>query len=98
MNQLPPGTRVSTVSKPSGTHGSSATAGGRRAAPDNLGGTSHRGTYLTDGVFLYRVADAVACRGDDAVELEDCYGLDIVRVEAAELRRRNLRVVVPESA
>ncbi len=99
MRELAPGTRVSTVPKPSDTQGSSATAGGRRAAPDeNLGGASQRGAYLTDGVFLYRVVDPVAGRGEETVELEDCYDLGIVRVPVAELRRRNLRVVVQESA
>ncbi len=51
--------------------------------------------YLTDEVFLYRVAGLVGSGADEAVELEDCYGLDVVKVSAADLRARWLRVVTP---
>ncbi len=53
--------------------------------------------YLTDGVFLYRVAGLVRRRADEMVELEDCYGLDVVTVPEADLRARRLRVVTPTS-
>jgi hypothetical protein len=49
------------------------------------------GVYLTDEVFLYRVVGEPS----DAVELEDCYGLDVVRVPADELSARRLRLVTP---
>ena len=49
------------------------------------------GIYLTDEVFLYRVAG----EADDVLELEDCYRLDVVQVQAQELEARGLRVVTP---
>ena len=49
--------------------------------------------YLTDEVFLYRVVQANGNGEDAMVEIEDCYGLDVVRVPASELQRRQLRVV-----
>jgi hypothetical protein len=51
------------------------------------------GVYLTDEVFLYRLAGVTA---EGMVELEDCYWLDVVRVPASDVRARELRVVVPE--
>lgn len=53
------------------------------------------GAYLTDGVFLYRVAGFVAGERGGVVELEDCYRLDVVRVPVRALRARRLRVVTP---
>ena len=53
------------------------------------------GVYLTNGSFLYRVVGVVANGTGAVVELEDCYGLDIVRVPARELRARRLRLVTP---
>ena len=55
------------------------------------------GTYLTNEVFLYCVVGA-AGEGDDWVELEDCYGLDVVRVPVGDSRTRRLRVVTPARA
>jgi hypothetical protein len=52
------------------------------------------GVYLTDEVFLFRVVALVEdtpCQ----VELEDCYGLDVAWVPAADLYARRLRVVTP---
>jgi len=46
-------------------------------------------------VFLYRVVGPLR---RDGVLLEDCYGLDLVRVTASELHARRLRVVDPEPA
>jgi hypothetical protein len=53
------------------------------------------GVYLTDGIFLYRVVGVGGSGSFAAVELEDCYGLDVVRVPAADLHPRRLRVVTP---
>jgi hypothetical protein len=53
------------------------------------------GVYATDGVFLYRVIGLVASEDDDLVEIEDCYGLDVVRVPVADLNARRLRRVTP---
>ena len=53
------------------------------------------GSYLTNEVFLYRV---VAIDADDLVEIEDCYGLDVVHVPLSDLRSRRLRVVTPDGA
>ncbi|MGZ4232539.1 MAG: hypothetical protein ACXVUE_05165 [Solirubrobacteraceae bacterium] len=55
------------------------------------------GVYLTDEVFLYRVLALVPSEGDPLVELEDCYGLDVVRVPIADVNARRLRVVTPMS-
>ena len=51
--------------------------------------------YLTDEVFLYRVAGVVASGVSEMIELEDCYGLDIVCIPLRDLRARRLRVVRP---
>ncbi len=53
--------------------------------------------YLTDEVFLYRVAGLEGSSAGEVVELEDCYGLDVVKVSAADLHARRLRVVRPAS-
>ena len=53
------------------------------------------GVYLTNEVFLYRVAGVVASGVGEMVELEDCYGLDIVCIPLRDLRTRRLRVVRP---
>ena len=50
--------------------------------------------YLTDEVFLYRLA---ASFKGGTIELEDCYGLDVVRIQVNELQSRRLRVVAPAS-
>jgi len=54
--------------------------------------------YLTDGVFLYRVAGLEGAGPDGAVDVEDCYGLDIVKVSVADLRARRLRAVMPRES
>ena len=51
--------------------------------------------YLTNGAFLYRIVRVDLTGKSDAVELEDCYGLDVVSVSVDDLRARRLRVVVP---
>ena len=56
------------------------------------------GTYLTNGAFLYRVIDVTATGAGAMVALEDCYGLDVVRVPLAALRAGRLRVVTPAAA
>jgi hypothetical protein len=55
------------------------------------------GVYATDGVFLYRVIGLVPNEKDDLVEIEDCYGLDVVRVPVADVNARRLRRVTPTS-
>jgi hypothetical protein len=61
--------------------------------PADLG--DRRGVYLTDEAFLYRVVGVVASAGGELVALEDCFGLDVVRVPLADVRTRRLRVVTP---
>jgi hypothetical protein len=48
--------------------------------------------YLTDGVFLYRIAGLVS--GGEMIELED-YGLDVVTARLRDVAARRLRVVTP---
>jgi len=51
--------------------------------------------YLTDGIFLFRVVDRLVTEAGHVADLEDCYGLDVVRVPVHELQERWLRVVTP---
>ncbi|HUA45616.1 MAG TPA: hypothetical protein VMA77_10335 [Solirubrobacteraceae bacterium] len=51
--------------------------------------------YLTNGVFLYRVVDVVLTESGEMADVEDCYGLDIVRIPMCDLVARRLRVVTP---
>jgi hypothetical protein len=51
--------------------------------------------YLTDEVFLFRLVHGLEGADDEGVDLEDCYGLDVVRVPLREMRRRRLRLVTP---
>ena len=72
----------------------------RRIAPgppaDPIAGHIDRaGVYLTDEVFLYRIAGFVDGDAGEMAEVEDCYGLDVVHVPVRELRARRLRVVTP---
>jgi hypothetical protein len=53
------------------------------------------GTYLTNGVFLYRVVNVAASAAGAMVALEDCFGMDVVRVPLTEVRAQRLRVVTP---
>ena len=53
------------------------------------------GVYLTDGTFLYRVAAVLSTVAGEMADIEDCYGLDVVRVSMHALRARRLRVVTP---
>jgi hypothetical protein len=53
------------------------------------------GTYLTDEIFLYRVTGSVGRGAASRIELEDCFGLDVVSVSADALRARGLRIVIP---
>jgi hypothetical protein len=55
-------------------------------------------SYLTDGVFLYRVVSSVPSAVGELVELEDCFSLDVVYVQQANLRARGLRSVTPGPA
>jgi hypothetical protein len=53
------------------------------------------GLYLTNEAFLYRVVGLARSELDEIVALEDCYGLDVVRVPMSDLSARHLRVVTP---
>ena len=53
------------------------------------------GDYLTDEIFLYRVTGSAGLGPALTLELEDCFGLDVVRVSADALLARGLRVVTP---
>jgi hypothetical protein len=70
------------------------TAQPSRATRGGLDGVDEGGTYLTDEVFLYRVVSALG-GADGVFELEDCYGLGVVRVSIDDLRVRRLRAVTP---
>jgi hypothetical protein len=54
--------------------------------------------YLTDGVFLFRIVGFFPEMAGEMVELEDCYGLEVVHVRIRDLRARGLRVVTPAPA
>jgi hypothetical protein len=54
------------------------------------------GAYLTNEAFLYRLAGPLP--SGDAVEVEDCYSLDVVRVPVRNVHERGLRVVTPAAA
>lgn len=70
----------------------------RPASADAGTEQTHRASvYLTNGVFLYRVVRFVPSATGEMVELEDCYGLDVVRVRVADVRDRRLRIVIPGS-
>ena len=56
------------------------------------------GLYLTDEVFLYRVADLHVTAAGAMAELEDCYGLDVVRIPLQTLQARRLRIVTPDGS
>ena len=71
------------------------TSDGPVPAGSIAGHNDEAGVYLTDDVFLYRVLGLVTSGGDEMVELEDCYWLDVVAVPVRELRARRLRVVMP---
>ncbi len=53
------------------------------------------GLYLTDEAFLFRVVGVADTDAGEMVELEDCYGLDIVQVPINGPRLLGLRVVLP---
>jgi hypothetical protein len=52
--------------------------------------------YLTDEIFLYRVVELLLTDAGEVADLEDCYGLDVVRIPLRALQARSLRVVTPE--
>jgi hypothetical protein len=70
-------------------------AGGLVGTDDTVMRLGGVGVYLTNGVFLYRVVRPGEGEPDAIVELEDCYGLDVVRVPVTQLSARRLRVVTP---
>ena len=68
----------------------------RASAPGELaGGDAGAGAFLTDEVFLYRVVRSVPGDVGELVELEDCFGLDIVQARVTDLSERGFRVVAP---
>ena len=73
--------------------GQRPTAVRRVAVGASDGHVDEAGVYLTDEVFLYRVVGLTTSGPDELVELEDCYGLDVVQVPISEVRARRLRVV-----
>jgi hypothetical protein len=68
-------------------HNSAAVSRAAAAEVDQIG------VYLTDEVFLYRVADVLMTESGEVADIEDCYGMDIVRVRMCDLLARRLRVV-----
>ena len=72
-----------------------ASTDGRATAADSAAEVAGLGLYLTDEAFLFRVADAFVNDANEMIELEDCYGLDVVQVPLNDLRARQLRVVTP---
>ena len=57
------------------------------------------GRYLTDGINLYRVVDALrGSRGRPVVGVEDCRSLELILLPADELRELRLRPVRPAAA
>ncbi len=53
------------------------------------------GSYLTDGVDLFRSLGAVAGGMGQMVGLENCRSLDVMLLPIGEVRTRGLRAVVP---
>ena len=54
--------------------------------------------YLTDEAFLFRVVGVADTDAGEMVELEDCFGLEVVRVPFTETRLLGMRVVMPTAA
>jgi hypothetical protein len=71
-------------------------AGDGELATDAVSAAFDDGFYLTDESFLFRVIGVVDTDAGEMVELEDCWGLDIVRVPITAPRLLGLRVVLPE--
>ena len=57
------------------------------------------GSYMTDGLDLYRLLGPLEAAGipEDLVAIEDCHSLDVVVVEAGELARWQLRPVIADT-
>jgi hypothetical protein len=54
--------------------------------------------YLTDEIFLYRVVELPVTDAGEMADLEDCYGLDVVRIPLQTLQARRLRIVTPDGS
>ncbi len=55
--------------------------------------------YVTDGINLYRVVDALrGLRGHPIVGVEDCRSLELILLPADEFRALRLRPVRPTAA
>jgi len=66
-----------------------------RSADAVLAPRDDEGLYLTDEAFLFRVVGVVDTDAGEMVELEDCFGLDVVQIPLTDHRLLGLRVVMP---
>jgi hypothetical protein len=75
------------------------TSSTRRSAARDAPSGPEADRYLTDGINLYRVVDALrAAPGRVIVGVEDCHSLELILVRAEELRALGLRPVRPAGA
>lgn len=66
----------------------------RDAPPAVRVGAEREARYLTDGINLYRVVDALrGTRGQPVVGVEDCRSLELILLPVDELRALRLRPV-----
>ncbi len=74
--------------------------GARNAPPPPpVGVDREAGGYLTDGINLYRVVDALrGSRGQPVVGVEDCRSLELILLPADEFRALRLRPIRPAAA
>jgi hypothetical protein len=64
-----------------------------------VGGEREAARYLTDGINLYRVVDALrGSRGHAVVGVEDCRSLELILLPADEFRALRLWPVCPAAA
>lgn len=77
----------------------------RRAGKSSGGGGAQEtvwapaaGAYLTDGLALFCVADAISNRGELFLELENCASYELILCPARTVARLGLRSVTPASA
>jgi len=80
-------------------HSSRALAA-REAETANKAVAPAPGSYLTDGIHLFRVAQTLPDRiaGELVVTLEDCHSLEIVLCPLRALTDRSIRSVKPAHA
>jgi hypothetical protein len=68
--------------------------GSPRSAATVVAPFDDAGLYVTDEAFLFRVVGLVDTDAGEMVELEDCFGLDVVQVPITEPRLLRMRVVM----